>query len=496
MSDHEQNAAPRVEPINRDQMILAPVNVERLIPQGHPARNIWEFLGRLDLSRFAEGIKSVEGHAGRNVWDPRLLIAIWLYGYSRGISSAREIERQSEYEPALQWLTGLRVVNHHTLSDFRVRHGQALQELFEQVLGILLMEKLVSLERVTVDGTKVRAHVNKKTYRRQDKIREHLRVARKHLKELQKDEGEQEKRGRQEGARQRAAEERVERLEAALAEVERLQAGKKYDKDKPCQASESDSDAQFMRTSDNGVVPGYNVQLTTDCEQKLIVDVAVSKEPSDAHQLLPALDRMKERVGRYPAEIIADGDYTTRKAVLGAAERGVDFYGSWPDTSGDSTRHGAHPDYQAEAFKYDPASDEVTCPEGKQMVLTSTLRRPEEGLTVRVYAADREDCWSCPKRQLCTPQNKMEKHGRTVSLRQDDERLVQFREKMETEKGKTVYKRRSPVAEFPNLWLKEKLKWVRVRSRGIVKVTAEALWVSLVYNLQRYFTLRALQQVT
>src|SRR5688572_196523 len=300
MSDQEQNPAPRVEPINRDQMILTPINVERLIPQGHPARNIWEFLGRMDLSRFAAGIKSVEGHAGRNVWDPRLLIAIWLYSYSRGISSAREIERQSEYEPGLQWLTGLRVVNRHSLSDFRVKHGHALQELFEQVLGILLMEKLVTLERVTVDGTKVRAHANKKTFRRQDKIREHVRVARKHLKELQKDEGEQEKRGRQEGAQQRAAEERVERLEAALAEVERLQAGKKYDKDKPCQASETDADAQFMRTSDNGLAPGYNVQLTTDCEQKLIVDVAVSKEPSDAYQLLPALDRMKERVGRYP----------------------------------------------------------------------------------------------------------------------------------------------------------------------------------------------------
>lgn len=80
----------------------------------------------------------------------------------------------TEIEPGLRWLTGLQVVNHHTLADFRVEHGEALQNLFVQVLGILTMEKLVTLERVTVDGTKVRACVNKKTFSRAQQIREHL----------------------------------------------------------------------------------------------------------------------------------------------------------------------------------------------------------------------------------------------------------------------------------------------------------------------------------
>jgi transposase len=165
--------SPRFEPIDRQQIVLEPLDVEQLIAEGHPARNIWAILGRLELSRFSGQIKSVEGHAGRNVWEPRLLIAIWIYAYSRGISSAREIERQCAYEPALRWLTGLKVVNHHTLSDFRVEHGEALQDLFVQVLGVLTLEKLVTLERVTVDGTKVRAAVNKKTFSRAHKIREH-----------------------------------------------------------------------------------------------------------------------------------------------------------------------------------------------------------------------------------------------------------------------------------------------------------------------------------
>jgi transposase len=494
MSECKPKDAPRFETINRNQVVLAPLDIEKLIPLDHPARNLWEFLGRLDLSQFSKDIKSVEGSAGRNAWDPRLLIAIWLYAYSRGISSARQIERECEYEPGLRWLTGLEVINHHTLSDFRVRHGEALQELFIQVLGILTMEKLITLERVTLDGTKVRACANKKTFRRADKIHEHMKLARNHLKHLQEQEAEQETRGRKEAARERGAQERVRRLESALREVERLQEAKKCNKAKPCQASTTDPDARFMRTSDHGVAPEYNIQLTTDAQHKLIVDVAVTKEPSDCHELLPALDRMKRRLGQYPKEVLADGDYTTRQSIIGAVDREVDFYGSWPDTSNNRSAHGNHPDYALHAFKYDASKDEMICPEGKRLLYKTTQGREENGLTLRVYVAQSEDCRSCPKRELCTPKNKMEKHGRAVSRPQEAHRVQDFRRKMAGEEGKAIFKLRSPVAEFPHAWLKDKLKWVRVRTRGLMKVTAEALWVTLVYNLQRYFTLRVLVQ--
>lgn len=77
-----------------------------------------------------------------------MLVSLWLYAYSRGISSAREIARRCTYEPAFQWLAGLGRINYHTLSDFRVTHDGGLQGLFVQVLGVLSAEGLVSLERV------------------------------------------------------------------------------------------------------------------------------------------------------------------------------------------------------------------------------------------------------------------------------------------------------------------------------------------------------------
>jgi hypothetical protein len=82
------------------------LDVERMIDDDHSARSIWETIGRLDLSLYLAKIAAVEGRAGRDHTSPQLLISLWLYAYSRGISSAREIARRCEFEPAFQWLCG------------------------------------------------------------------------------------------------------------------------------------------------------------------------------------------------------------------------------------------------------------------------------------------------------------------------------------------------------------------------------------------------------
>jgi transposase len=120
----EQPAAPTIKeepigecklrPINRDQLTMVQIDVEHLIDEHHAARGIWEVIKGLDLSRYETAIRTRKGEAGRAAWPPRLLIAIWLYGYSQGITSARELARQLEYEPGLMWLSGMKVINHHT----------------------------------------------------------------------------------------------------------------------------------------------------------------------------------------------------------------------------------------------------------------------------------------------------------------------------------------------------------------------------------------------
>ena len=74
-----------------------------------------------------------------------MLLALWLYGLSEGVNSARAIARLSEAHAAYRWICGGVRVNYHTLSDFRTGHGAALDELFSQVLGLLLNQRLITL---------------------------------------------------------------------------------------------------------------------------------------------------------------------------------------------------------------------------------------------------------------------------------------------------------------------------------------------------------------
>ena len=62
-------------------------------------------------------------------------------------------------------------------------------------------------------------------------------------------------------------------------------------------------------------------------------------------------------------------------------------------------------------------------------------------------------------------------------------------EKMKTEEAEQIYKQRSEVAEFPNLWIKEKMKLRKFRLRGLIKVKIEAVWVALSYNIHQFIRL-------
>jgi transposase len=153
MSDMPAPPLPRLASIDRSQLLLHTLDVERLIDEDHSARSIWHLLGRMNLSLYHAKIAALEGRAGRDHTAPQLLISLWLYAYSQGISSAREIARQCAFEPGFAWLCGLQPISHRTLSGFRSDHKEALENLFVQVVGMLSVEGLITMQRVTLDGT-------------------------------------------------------------------------------------------------------------------------------------------------------------------------------------------------------------------------------------------------------------------------------------------------------------------------------------------------------
>jgi transposase len=479
----------RLKPIDRKQLVLRPVDVERLIEDDHPARAMWELVGQLDLSQFYAPIKVVEGEAGRSATDPRLLISLWLYAYSRGVSSAREVSRLCQYEPGCQWLTGLEVINHHTLSDFRVDHKAALDELFTQLLGVLSAEGLVTLEQVMHDGTKVRANAGADTFRREERLRAHLDAARKQV-EAMGDPRSEEVSKRVAAARQRALREREQRLEQALAELEAIRAAKADDEAKQqARASMTDPQARVMKQPDGGYAPSYNVQVSTDGAAGAIVGVGVTQSGSDYRELEAGVERVEENLGT-PKQMVVDGGFVSRENILALNEKQVEIIGPLEEgraqSAGQMQRRGVAADFYPEAFTYEAATDTYTCPAGK--TLRHSGKEKRIGQTIHHYRACGIDCQACVFKERCCPTASSK--GRTISRRVDAPAVTAFVARMQTDQAKAIYRRRGPVAEFSNLWIKAKLGLRQFRLRGLVKAGIEAVWACLTYNVQLWIRLR------
>jgi hypothetical protein len=126
-SEGPERPRVRVQAIDRQQGWLRSVVVEELVEEDHPVRAIWELSGQVDLSRYYEAIRAVEGVAGADAIDPRLLVCLWLLAYSQGVSSAREIERRCGYHPGLL-SRKLCLSNSSGLLKTRLKHGIELSQ--------------------------------------------------------------------------------------------------------------------------------------------------------------------------------------------------------------------------------------------------------------------------------------------------------------------------------------------------------------------------------
>ena len=130
----------RVYRAERGQMEWLPRSIDSAIAEDHPARAIWAVLERLDLAEFYVSIKAVQGQAGHPATDPQVLLALWVFATVEGVGSARRLARLCEEHDAFRWLRGGVPINYHMLSDFRVEHQGALDDLLTKIVALMISE--------------------------------------------------------------------------------------------------------------------------------------------------------------------------------------------------------------------------------------------------------------------------------------------------------------------------------------------------------------------
>jgi transposase len=412
------------------------IDLEALLPSDHRARVVWQFVESLDLSALYDAIKAREGEPGRPPPDPAVLMALWLYATIEGVGSARELERLTQRDLAYRWLAGGVPLNYHGLSDFRVAHVEVLDRLLSDSVTALIAEGVVSLAEIAVDGTKVRAHASRESFKTGTKL---ARIATAVDARLAALKAEIESNPEASSRRKRASElraarevkERAERARAALDKVraEKEKRAKTHSKDEAKKKSEpkaslSDPEARIMRFADGAVRPAYNAQVAATLNQGIIVSVEMTDRRNDAGLAVPMVEDIVRRYGKAPERLVVDTHYATSEDITALAG------------------HAAGP--------------------------------------VRVFAptpTERENVTAA------TLANRKSKRAR------EPDSLKEWRSRMATQAGQDVYRLRKLIERL-NAHLKNH-GFGFLPVRGLIKAKAVALWHALANNLMAAHRLRS-----
>src|SRR5918993_2380773 len=348
---------PRLRMAERRQVELRAICLDDLVPTDHRVRMVWTFVEGLDVSALVTAVKAVEGRPGHPPADPRILLALWLYAAADGVGSARELARLCDEHIAYQWLCGGVGMNAKTLADFRVGHGEVLEQLLVDSFTALVRAGVASLDRVAQDGMRVRAAAGAASFRRQATLQECRRQAEAAVRdlraELERDPATASR--RQAAARQRAAADRERRVREALAVTENLRAeeaekarkaaepaaeaareepagaappGKRAKDKRPREprGSTTDPQARVMKMADGGFRPAYNVQFACDTTSGAIAKVSVDNVGSDMGKMAPMSEALADDYGQRPRQHLADGGFAKLADITALAQAGVETF--------------------------------------------------------------------------------------------------------------------------------------------------------------------------
>jgi len=348
-----------IEGEDRRQVALLPESLEDYVSQDNPVRVIEVFIDELDLGALGFGGVVPEA-TGRPAYHPATLLKIYLYGYLNRIQSSRRLERETQRNIELMWLTGRLMPDFKTIADFRRDNGSAIRAACAQFIVLCRDLNLFTRAVVAIDGSKFKAvNSRDKNFTRAKVTKRIAQVEASMARYL----AALDRADRQDGD---VAEAKASRLKEKIAGLRRQmqslrEMGQQVEAAPDGQVSLTDPDARSMATSGKGTgIVGYNVQIAVDDEHHLIVAHEVTNVGSDRAQLTPMGTKARDATGCAKVTVLADRGYYSGDEVLACEGTGVVPCIPKTQTSANAKR-GL---FTGNDFVYDAKKDRYTCPAG------------------------------------------------------------------------------------------------------------------------------------
>ena len=345
---------------NRRQLYLMPPSIDEWLPENHLARFIAETIDSLDLCEF---YKAYAGR-GKEAYDPRVMLALILYGYATGTFSSRKIERATYDSVAFRYLSANTHPDHDTIATFRRRFLPQIENLFVQVLMMAKEMGVFKVGKVSLDGSKFKANASKHkalSYGYIKKIEAQLQAEVQCL--LQK--AEQSDNAAEEDGMNLPEEiaRREERLQALKKAKEKIEARAKeayeekkkaYDEkmaqraekekrtgkkirgkvpkapsetiDDKMQINLTDEESRIMKTSQGGFEQCYNAQASADHATHLILHRHLTWRSNDKLEVAPMLRWYKQHPEFHPKAGVMDAGYFSEDNVILCTQHSITPY--------------------------------------------------------------------------------------------------------------------------------------------------------------------------
>ena len=488
---------------------LFPVNIFDRIPSNHPVRLVSKVVDGLDIS---EIIKQYKG-GGTSAYHPRMMIKVLFYSYLSNTYSCRKIAKALQENIHFMFISGNSTPDFRTINDFRGKIlKNHIQQLFAEVVRMLMDLGYVSLDVQYIDGTKIESTANRYTFvwkgsieKYKEKLESKIRSVLSQIESsIQSDNQEQNKEELPRDINAEVLKEKLSQINSKLKEPTRKQVKElqklqeehlpkleKYEKDLQIMGernsySKTDPDATFMRLKDdhmqNGQLkPAYNAQIST--ENQFITHASVHQTPGDTTTLESHLDGFENMYEKQSKEVVADAGYGSEQNYEMLENKQIESYVKYNYFHKEQKRKIKNNPFLVQNMYYNKEQDFFVCPMGQRMEKVGVSKRISANGYKSVqtnYQAKR--CQECPLRGMCHKA----KDNRIIQV---NHRLNELKQKAKellfSEKG-LIHRSKRPVeVEAVFGQLKSNNKFTRFTMRGKDKVELEFLMMALGHNLRK-----------
>ena len=507
------------KPYQQHQLSLLPIDLDTLIPENHLVRVV----DRAIESMNTKPLFDLYPGGGISAFNPVMMLKVIVYAYADKIYSSRRIAKATRENINFLWLTGNVQLDFMTINRFRSeRLKGVIDDIFTEVVDLLLREGYIKFENYFLDGTKIESSAGKYSWvwgKNTQRYKENLKkkvVA--HLAAIDLIEREENdeygsadlpemgngKPVDSESIREAAA--KIDELLSAdpsnrelkkarkAIEKDYLPRMEKYEKQEEIleerrSYSKTDTDATFMRMKEdhmkNGQLkPGYNVQMGT--ENQFVTGYSIHQKPGDTSCLKPHLEKLKELHGRLPQSIIADAGYGSEENYEYLEAEQVEHYVKYNTFHKEKSKKWEKDITRVQNWLFVERSDEYLCGYGRYLVFLREMKqRSDNGYESRVRVYESEDCSDCPYRDQCVKGKKPGAHRRIYVNRRLNELKDIARASLDSEKGLEMRAKRPIEVESAFGDIKSNVGVRRFLLKGLEKVKIEWGLYAIGHNMRK-----------